>query len=364
MLAIPLLAAFALASGQPPAAPARQPAPIALHVDGVVQPDGAIGPGGWIVVRNGRIESLGAAGPPAGASTFKFPGGIACAGMVDVATSLGAAGQLGEPARAFTPEVAAADAFEPDHSSFLTAARTGVTTVALTPSGENIVGGRLALVRTRDDHGRGATLIGPGPLRFTWNDEAFPGNRVPTSRMGALPKLRELLAQDATKTAGASLVAVRTKDELRTALDLFAAAGRSVALLQPIHPEEALDLLPGRAAAVVLGAYNLDTPERETRLPKLLTEAAVPVAFTSGGDGAALRLTAAVAVRSGLDPKAARLALTAVPARLLGVDGDAGTLEAGKRADLVVYGGDPLDLAAAIHLVLVGGAAVAKKETP
>lgn len=364
MLAIPLLAAFAIASGPPPAASLRQPAPVALRVDGVVQPDGSLGAGGWIVVRNGRIESLGGAAPPAGAATFEFPGGIACAGMVDVATSLGAAGQLAEPARAFTPEVAAADAFEPDHSSFLAAARSGVTTVALTPSGDNIVGGRLALLRTRDDHGRGAVLVGPGPLRFTWSDEAFPGDRVPTSRMGALPRLRELLAQDATKTAGASLVAVQTPDQIRTALDAFSAAGRSIALLQPIHPEEALDLLPGRAQAVALGAYDLDTPERETRLPKLLAERAVPVAFTANGDGAALRLTAALAVRSGLDAKAARLALTAVPARLLGADGDAGTLEAGKRADLVVYGGDPLDLAAKIQLVLVGGAAVAKKETP
>ncbi len=364
MLAIPLIAALSIASGPPASAPPRQPAPVAIRVDGVVQTDGAIGPGGWIIVRNGRIESIGTAAPPPGAATFEFVGGIACAGMVDVATQLGAPGQFSEPSRAFTPDVAAADAFEPDHSSFLAAARSGVTTVALTPGSDNIVGGRLALIRTRDDHDRAAQFVGPGPLRFTWSDAAFPEDRLPSSRMGAMARLRELLANDTAKTAGASLVSAQTSDQIRTALDAFTASNRPLALLQPFHAEEALALLPGRAQGVVVGPFNLDTAERETRLPKQLADLAVAVAFTANGDGAALRLTAAIAVRSGLDPKSARLGLTSVPARLLGIDGDAGTLEPGKRADLVIYGGDPLDLAVSIQMVLVGGGAVAKKETP
>ena len=46
---------------------------------------------------------------------------------------------------------------------------------------------------------------------------------------------------------------------------------------------------------------------------------------------------------AGLSPMEAIVAATRTPARMLGVDGKIGTLEAGKRADLLVVGGDPLE---------------------
>jgi len=351
------LALAALPAGAPP-----QPAPVAVRVDAIVAPDGSLGAGGWIVVRNGRIESIGQAQPPAGTSSFEIPGGVAAPGFIDVATALGAQGQLAEPARAFTPEVVAGDAFEADHSSFLAAARAGVTTVALMPSGDNVIGGRLAIVRTADDDGRGALLVGPGPLRFTLTEEPFGGLRVPNSRMGALPQLRELLAKGNLPATGTNLVEAESADQIRVAIELFTGAGKPFALLGAARADDALELLAGKSQGAVVGPYDLDTGERDLRLAQRLHERGVPVAWTARGDGGALRLTAALATRAGLDAKAARLALATVPARLLGIDGECGTLEAGRRADLVVLDGDPLDLAAKVKLVLVGGAAVAAKE--
>ena len=43
----------------------------------------------------------------------------------------------------------------------------------------------------------------------------------------------------------------------------------------------------------------------------------------------------------GMSPEAVLQATTATAAELMGVDGDSGTIEAGKRADLVVVDGDP-----------------------
>jgi imidazolonepropionase-like amidohydrolase len=70
-------------------------------------------------------------------------------------------------------------------------------------------------------------------------------------------------------------------------------------------------------------------------------------------------------VAGGMSPAAALVATTKTAAELLGVDGDRGTIEPGKRADLVVVDGDPLDmteLAARVRSVyqegvLVSGAA-------
>jgi imidazolonepropionase-like amidohydrolase len=334
--------------------------PLAIKVDRIVAADGTIGPGGWIVARGERLEAVGAATAPPGAQTLEFPGGVACAGLVDAVTELGASGDLQEPARAFTPEVQAADAFHPDHSDFLNAARGGVTTVGLSPTSSNVVGGRVAIVRTHGPRGM-AALDGQGPMRLALSEAAFDSERPPTSRIGALPKLREMLQGDALKGAAPLVVDAGTPDEIRLALETIGAAGRSVALLQPRRADDALESVRGSGALALVGPFDLDASERDLRLPQVLADAGVEVAFAGGGRPAALRLTAALATRAGLEPKLALRALTVVPARILGVESDCAVLEAGRRADLVVFGGDPLDLASKVELVLAGGAVVPQK---
>ncbi|MGL4541224.1 MAG: amidohydrolase family protein, partial [Polymorphobacter sp.] len=56
----------------------------------------------------------------------------------------------------------------------------------------------------------------------------------------------------------------------------------------------------------------------------------------------------------GLTPAQALAAMTRSNARILGMD-DVGTLEAGKTADIVVWDGDPLELASAPSAVIIGG---------
>jgi imidazolonepropionase-like amidohydrolase len=50
-------------------------------------------------------------------------------------------------------------------------------------------------------------------------------------------------------------------------------------------------------------------------------------------------------VEGGMSPMDAIVATTRSAAELMGLDQELGTLEAGKRADLVVVDGDPLDVA-------------------
>lgn len=371
MLSLSLLLAVSatLSSPSSPSSSLGQPPPIAIRVDKIVAPDGALVAGGWIVVRGGKLEVVGAAAAPPNAQRLEFPGGVACPGLIDAVTSLGARGDLDEPARAFTPEVQAADAFHPRHGDFLKAARGGVTTIGLSPTSRNVVGGRLAIVRTYDRHGghdgeQGALLVGPGPMRLALSQSAFDMDRAPTSRIGALPKLRELLQGDAMKGAGSLVVDASTPDEVRIAIETL--PSRKLALLQPQRPDDApesLESIKQSGAIALLGPYDLDTRSRDAQLPQRLAAAGIPIGFTANGDAAALRLTAALATRAGLDPKLALRALTIVPAQVLGIEGDCATLEAGKRADLVIFGGDPLDLAARVELVLVGGSVVEPAES-
>jgi imidazolonepropionase-like amidohydrolase len=55
---------------------------------------------------------------------------------------------------------------------------------------------------------------------------------------------------------------------------------------------------------------------------------------------------------AGFSPMEAITAATRSPAEMLGLDGELGTVEVGKRADLVVVQGDPSIDLAALHNVL------------
>ncbi len=60
-------------------------------------------------------------------------------------------------------------------------------------------------------------------------------------------------------------------------------------------------------------------------------------------------------VRAGLPRAAALKGVTMHPARLLGIDGDYGTIEKDKKADLVFFDGDPLDPHSRVERVMIGG---------
>ncbi|MEQ1831555.1 MAG: amidohydrolase family protein [Candidatus Eisenbacteria bacterium] len=64
---------------------------------------------------------------------------------------------------------------------------------------------------------------------------------------------------------------------------------------------------------------------------------------------------AAMAVAFGLDPDEALRAVTLYPARILGVGGEIGSIEAGKHADLQITDGDPLLVATHCEQVMIDG---------
>jgi predicted amidohydrolase YtcJ len=68
-----------------------------------------------------------------------------------------------------------------------------------------------------------------------------------------------------------------------------------------------------------------------------------------------LRQEAGNAIAYGLDRDAALQAVTLVPARLWGVADRIGSLEVGKDADVVVWSGDPFDLATSAEHVFIKG---------
>ena len=93
-----------------------------------------------------------------------------------------------------------------------------------------------------------------------------------------------------------------------------------------------------------------------------LHAAGVEVSFAQFGDAShnarKIRQYAGNAVANGLPWEAGLRGLTQVPARVLGVDDKLGTIAPGKLADLVLWTGDPLDVANVASQLWLGGRAI------
>lgn len=93
-----------------------------------------------------------------------------------------------------------------------------------------------------------------------------------------------------------------------------------------------------------------------------LHAAGVAVAFTQGGDAThnarKVRQLAGNAVANGLPWDAGLAGLTRVPAQVFGVAEQLGTIEVGRRGDLVLWTGDPLEVSTVARQVFLGGRAI------
>ena len=91
--------------------------------------------------------------------------------------------------------------------------------------------------------------------------------------------------------------------------------------------------------------------------PKELVKAGITMALSAGdvGGESSLPMQAGYAMRNGLTREQALAAVTTIPAKLLGISDLAGTLDAGRAADLVVWSGEPFEATTRAVLVFVNG---------
>lgn len=365
---------LAIALGPPLKAAEHDNPPAATLVAGrVLQPDGTLRADTAIHVRNGRIEALGPAAEARGEAVRRFGANtVICPGLIDLFSSIGAVGQTAETVSAFDPGANAADALDPRDPHFPAGLRAGITAALVAPSPDNLVGGACVCFRTFVDRGRLDVLRADGPLAFSLGEGVWRGDRLPTSRAGAVYQLRKLLTKaergeahprvDAALAGQLDAVLIcKTRHDVASARQVFADRFGRFAVALGEDAVECADDLGGRQQPVVVGPYSFTSERRVLLGAAELAGKGIEVAFRGGfpqtpPDG--LRLTAALAVRHGLDPAAARRALTVAPARVAGVADRIGMLTPGKEADLVVFSQDPLRLDAAVLEVYVKGVRV------
>ncbi len=345
----------------------------------VMQPNGTIAPNMAVIVSGGKIDRVvpadqAGAGPKDTVVRFEdHPGAVICPGLIDLRSAAGAMGDTLERRQAVDPNLTALDAVNPGDRFFERALESGITAVMIAPSENNIVGGVATTVRTRATGAGGSTadvLRADGPMTFTLGSSVLNPGTGPTSRAGALTLLRDSLA--AAKGGKGSdrlarvlnkqldaLVVCEAPEDVDAAARTFGEHGVKPNLALGPDALETADDLAGSGISVVIGPLMFNSTQKSLMGPAKLAKAGLGVAFagrTPYVEPAGLRVTAALAVRYGMDPAAARLGFTKNAARVAGVSEKVGSLEPGKDADIAVFSGDPLRLDAKVLEVYVKGA--------
>jgi imidazolonepropionase-like amidohydrolase len=164
------------------------------------------------------------------------------------------------------------------------------------------------------------------------------------------------------------LVRANRANDISSAIQLAADYELDLIVMGGAEAWMVADELAAAGASVILDSLA-NLPDSFDQLNARLDAASIlakaGVRFAIGGDGAnqnhnARNITqaAGIAVAHGLSWDEALAAVTLAPAQMYGVADRIGSLEAGKRADFVIWNADPLELTSYPDQVFIGGEAV------
>jgi hypothetical protein len=291
--------------------------------------------------------------------------------------------------------------------------RQGIGAVLVQPN-RGLFRGESAVVLLADDRPVSELVVRPGVAQHVAFESGAFGEGYPTSLMGAIAAVRQTLLDARRFAAWQDLYArdpraverpeyVASFEALRPVLErkrraIFQADDPAdVLVADAIAREFDLDVavaaigfeaelapairatgrpllfpasLPDRPKAVdsdealALPLRLLDRYNRASEGPRRLHEAGIRFALTSRGlrNAGDLAANTRAFVEAGLPADAALAAWTTLPAEILGVDRQLGTVEPGKIANLVVADGPPFGKATTIRRMFVDGRDVAIEE--
>jgi imidazolonepropionase-like amidohydrolase len=276
------------------------------------------------------------------------------------------------------PEFDATLAYNP-RSTLLAVARVGgMTFTALSTSGALLSGqGGVIRLDGGDEPMRKIPFIILGnnsleqsgasrAAQFMLLDQAFKEAKAPTPGDERLLTSAGRRALSQEMLTDRFMVYVNREADIRQLLKLAKRNGIRVAIIGGAEAWRLADTLAAENIPVFIDAMD-DLPSTFDQLGATednaarLKRAGVAVSFYNGNDAShnarKVRQIAGNAVANGLPWEAGLAGITSVPAKALGVDARIGSIEVGKTADLVLWTGDPLDVAStASNLWLAGKA--------
>jgi len=366
---------------------------------------------GMILVDHGKIIAIGNAVPQTcSAEIIDACGRFVMPGMIDAHCHLGMwedgmgfeGADGNEAVDPVTPHLRAIDAINPMDICFKDALDSGITTVATGPGSANVIGGQFAVIKTYgtriDDMIVNECLamkvaFGENPKRVY---NAL--KKSPSTRMGTAAILRENLIKakmyvekqnkaletpdkapeyDMKMEALAKVIRkeipikahAHRADDILTALRIAKEFNIDITLDHCTEGHLIIDYLKeGIQKGIILGPSLSNRSKVELKnltfkTPGILSKAGMKVAIMTDHPVIPLQylpVCAGIAAREGMDEVEALKAITINAAEILGIDGNVGSLEIGKDADIVIYSGHPFDLRSKVDFVMINGIIVKK----
>jgi imidazolonepropionase-like amidohydrolase len=381
---------------------------------------------GTVLIKDGRIEAVGEnLAPPAGYEVIDAHGQWVTPGLIDVHSHMGdypvpavqAHSDGNEATDPDTAQVWAEHSVWPQDPAFNTARRGGVTTIQVLPGSANLFGGRSAILRNVPARTVQEIKFPGAPYGLKMacgeNPKRVYGSkgRSPSTRMGnvagyraawiraadyarrwddyhakiargekADPPQRDLqLDTLAGVLRGKILVQNHCyrADEMAQMIDISKEFGYRVTMFH--HAVEAYkiaDLLKANDVCATVwtnwGGFKLEAYDAIEENAALVHKAGACVTIHSDDDFVTQRLNQEVSearaagVRAGIDiPEREAIEwITRNSAKALGILDQTGTLEPGKRADVVIWDKDPFSIYALTQKVFVDGALTYDRHDP
>lgn len=351
-----------------------------------------------VLLEGGRIRAVGQVSAPADARHIDGVGKVLTAGLIETRSHLGlsevdqegsANDYVLDQAGSMVPAFRAADGFNPASVRIPRAREEGITSAITIPGGQVIYGtgswfdltGRFSSrpnaanpVAMYGGVGGGAAAAAGGSRGGVWlmlreaiaEARSFQKNPagVDQSKRGSVLKPWHLEAMvpvlegklpwviDADRASDILTVLELAKSEhFRVVIAGGAEAWR-------VARELAAAKVPVIVKPTAQQPQSFDQLAARTDTATLLAAAGVPLLLTAGSSNMEinrLRQEAGIAVAYGLTHEAALTAITQTPAQVFGHGQDLGTVTVGKRANVVLWSGDPFETSTVAEQVWIDG---------
>ena len=334
-------------------------------------------------------------------------------GLVEVSETASTV-DIEEKSNPLTPEVRVIDAFNTQSKLIPVTRIEGVTTVLSAPGPGNVIAGQSAVFDLYGSTVSEMVVKEPAALHLDFGEDPTSSWRAREkidTRMGLVARLRQALIDaqkyedDWAEYAGKLkeyqdnqnarnkkkndnleepskperdlgkeaivqalnrtipvVASAHRKDDILAAINVAEEFGLRLIVLHGTDAYKIAETLKSKDIPILLGPITTQPSSMEDlgaiyENAALLERAGVKFAIISGSthNSRDLQFQAGIAVEHGLSFPAALRAMTIVPAEILGVDKDLGSIETGKIANIAIFDGDPLQPLTKVSDVIIEG---------
>jgi imidazolonepropionase-like amidohydrolase len=362
---------------------------------------------GLILIQDGKIIYSGQdKALPAGATLIDASQDVVIPGMIDIhshlglhadSTTVGPRTPTSGPNSSNLRLASIAHALDPEDEAFAEVLRMGVTSILLAPRNQELVGGNGAVIKLAGDTLAERIVKEYAAVTFSmtggsprmakiwqardllkrakayadrWERYERQYSEYEQRKARSTPDLVEPpqqpgrdtnleLLRGLFKRHMPALVRAERDDEIRNALTVFRDEfNLDTVLLGAGNAYRLIPELRRHGLGVALGPNIIQFDKTKAiNNAALLTAKGIRVALhTSATSGTQyLPMSAAYAIRHGMEAEQAFQAVTLTPARLLHVEDRVGSIDVGKDADLVILTGMPFEFTTQVKTVMING---------